>query len=135
VYFSEFRRDLLKDVTPLSIHLFQSRDHLFKGDEVLQENVIFSFKKLSQPQEHRYWQETSTSPHRKTIRIWKMDHFRQVAFSHFLSEHDGLLFFRLPTGILDEQILNALINGMVHLKNMVFKSQRDAWFLFEQMTC
>jgi len=109
VYFSEFRRDLLKDVTPLSIHLFQSRDHLFKGDEVLQENVIFSFKKLSQPQEHRYWAgniNISSSKDDKDLENGIIS--RQVAFSHFLSEHDGLLFFRLPTGILDEQILNAV---------------------------
>jgi adenine-specific DNA-methyltransferase len=33
---------------------------------------------------------------------------RQVAFNHFLSDHDGLLLFRLPTGILDEQILETV---------------------------
>jgi adenine-specific DNA-methyltransferase len=109
VYFSEFRRDLLKDVTPLSIHIFQSRNNLFKGDEVLQENVIFSFKKLSQPQEHRYLAgnvNISSSKDDKDLENGIIS--RQVAFSHFLSDHDGLLFFRLPTGILDEQILNAV---------------------------
>ena len=35
--FSELRRDLLRDVMPVSMHIFQSRDHVFKGDEVLQE--------------------------------------------------------------------------------------------------
>ncbi len=109
VYFSEFRRDLLKDVTPLSVHVFQSRNDVFKDDEVLQENVIFSFEKMSQPQEHRYWAGTvniSSSKDDKSLENGVIS--RQVAFSHFISDHDGLLVFRLPTGILDEQILNAI---------------------------
>lgn len=109
VYFSEFRRDLLKDVTPQSVHLFQSRDNLFKGDEVLQENIIFSFEKLSQSQKHRYWAgyvNISSSKDEKSVENSIIS--RQVSFKYFLSDHDGLLFFRLPTGILDEQILEAV---------------------------
>jgi adenine-specific DNA-methyltransferase len=109
VYFSEFRRDLLKDVTPLSVHLFQSRNDVFKGDEVLQENVIFSFEKLPQQQDHRYWAghvNISSSRDDKSLENGIIS--RQVPFRHFLSDHEGLLFFRLPTGILDEQILDAV---------------------------
>jgi adenine-specific DNA-methyltransferase len=109
VYFSDFRRDLLKDVTPLSAHLFQSRNNIFKGDEVLQENIIFSFEKLSQPQEHRYWAgnvNISSSKDDKSLENGIVS--RQVSFDHFLSDHNGLLLFRLPTGILDEQILEAM---------------------------
>ncbi len=109
VYFSEFRRDLLKDVTPLSVHVFQSRNNVFKGDEVLQENVVFSFEKLSPPQDHRYWAgyvNISSSKDDKSLENGIIS--RRISFSHFLSDHDGLLFFRLPTGILDEQILNAI---------------------------
>lgn len=108
VYFSEFRRDLLKDVTPLSVHIFQSRSDVFKSDEVLQENVIFSFEKLSQPQEHRYWAgalNISTSSNEKNLDDIVS---RQVSFKHCLSDHNGSLYFRLPTGILDEQILDAV---------------------------
>lgn len=109
VYFSEFRRDLLKDVTPLSAHLFQSRNNVFKDDEVLQENVIFSFEKLSQPQEHRYWAGyVSISSSRDDKGLENGIISRQVSFNQFLGDHDGLLFFRLPTGILDEQILVAV---------------------------
>ena len=108
VYFSEFRRDLLKDVTPISVHMFQSRNDVFRGDKVLQENVIFSFEKLSQPQEHRYWAgivSISTSSNETNLNDAAS---RQVSFKHFLSDHNGSLFFRLPTGILDEQILDAV---------------------------
>jgi len=109
VYFSEFRRDLLRDVAPLAVHLFQSRDHVFRGDEVLQENVIFSFEKLSQPQEYRYWAgyvNISSSQDDKGLENGIIS--RQVSFQHFLSDHDGLLLFRVPTGMLDEQILDAV---------------------------
>jgi adenine-specific DNA-methyltransferase len=108
-YFSEFRRDLLKDVTPLSVHVFQSRNDVFKSDEVLQENLIFSFEKSSRLQEHRYWAGTvniSSSRDDKSLENGTIS--RQVSFSHFINDHDGLLLFRLPTGILDEQILNAI---------------------------
>ena len=108
-YFSEFRRDLLKDVTPFSVHIFQSRNDVFKGAEVLQENVIFSFEKLHQPQKHRYWAgyvNISSSKDDKSLENESIS--RQVSFEHFLSDHSGLLFFRVPTGILDEQILEAV---------------------------
>lgn len=109
VYFSEFRRDLLKDVTPLSMHLFQSRDNVFKSDEILQENVIFCFEKFSQPQQHRYWAgHVNISSSKDEISLENGKISRQVSFNHFLSDHDGLLLFRLPTGILDEQILEAV---------------------------
>ena len=107
VYFSEFRRDLLKDVTPTSLHVFQSRNDVF-GD-VLQENVIFSFEKLSQPQEHRYWAghiNISSSQDDKSLENGTIS--RQVSHKHFLSDHNGLILFRVPTGMLDEQILDVV---------------------------
>ena len=121
-YFSEFRRDLLKDVTPFSLHVFQSRNDVFKGDDVLQENVIFSFEKLSQPREHRYWAgyvNVSSSKDDKDLEHGIVS--RQVAFSHFISDHAGSLFFRLPTGILDEQILNAVDKWDGSLENYGFQ--------------
>ncbi len=107
VYFSEFRHDLLKEVTPLSVHLFQSRNDVFKSDEVLQENVIISFEK-SPHQDNRYWAgSVNISASANEINLDESIS-RKVSFKHFLRYHDGLLFFRLPTGILDEQILDAV---------------------------
>ncbi len=109
VYFSEFRRDLLKDVTPSALHVFQSRNDVFKGDAVLQENVIFSFEKLSQPKSHRYWTgniNISSSNDDGNLDSGVIS--RKVSFEHFLNDYDGLLLFRVPTGILDEQVLDAV---------------------------
>jgi len=109
VYFSEFRRDLLRDVTPLTIHVFQSRNDVFKGDKVLQENVIFSFEKLSQPKEQRYWAGSiNISVSKDDSELNENVLNRQVSFQHFLNDRDGQVFFRLPTGVHDEQILDAV---------------------------
>lgn len=40
-YFKLFRRLILEHSAMVRVHVFESRDHAFKGDEVLQENVIF----------------------------------------------------------------------------------------------
>jgi adenine-specific DNA-methyltransferase len=107
VYFSEFRRDLLRDVTPTSLHVFQSRNDVF--GEVLQENVIFSFEKTAQSEEHRYWAghiNISSSQDDKSLESEIIT--RQVSYERFLSDHNGLLLFRVPTGILDEQILDVV---------------------------
>lgn len=120
VYFSEFRHDLLKDVTPTSLHVFQSRNNVF--GEVLQESVIFSFEKLSQPREHRYWAghiNISSSLDEKGLENGIIS--RQVSFQHFLNDHDGLLLFRAPTGILDEQILEAVDKWDGSLENYGFQ--------------
>jgi len=108
VYFSNFRRDLLRDVTPLAVHLFQSRNNVFSTDEVLQENVIFSLEKLSAPKLERYWAgfvSISTSKDDFSLQN-KGPITRQVSFRHFLSHHQS--FFRLPTGALDEQIIDVV---------------------------
>jgi adenine-specific DNA-methyltransferase len=108
VYFSEFRRDLLKDITPLAIHLFQSRDNVFKNDEVLQENVIFTFEKSSEMKGQRYWAGQVSISTSKDDASLDQSITRQISFGHFLSQHDGQFFFRLPTGALDEQVLDAV---------------------------
>jgi adenine-specific DNA-methyltransferase len=109
VYFSDFRRDMLSDVIPLSAHLFQSRNEIFKGDDVLQENVIFSFEKSIEPNLHKYWAGSiriSTSKDDLSVETAQIS--RQVSFRHFLGHRQEQLFFRLPTGVLDEQILDVI---------------------------
>ncbi|HJW24585.1 MAG TPA: Eco57I restriction-modification methylase domain-containing protein [Rhodocyclaceae bacterium] len=47
-YFKPFRRLMLETCAVKRFHVFESRTHAFKGDEVLQENVIFHLKKGGQ---------------------------------------------------------------------------------------
>jgi adenine-specific DNA-methyltransferase len=43
-YFTPFRKDFLRQAVPEEIHLFESRNETFADDEVLQENIIISFR-------------------------------------------------------------------------------------------
>jgi len=47
LYFKKFRQNFFKQITPVSIHIFESRDKAFNKDGVLQENVILHGKKDS----------------------------------------------------------------------------------------
>ncbi len=108
VYFSDFRREFLRDATPLSFHLFQSRGDLFRGDEVLQENVIISFGKAIQAKQP-YWAGTvEISTSKDDTQLHEGEASRTVSLNHFLNHHSKHVFFRLPVGILDEQILDSV---------------------------
>jgi len=108
-YFSEFRQDFLSEVTPLSVHLFQSRGDIFEADDVLQENIIITYEKPLQAKSRKYWAnrvEISTSQNDRELETKRVS--RQVSTRHFLNPHNKLYQFRLPTGILDEQILDLI---------------------------
>ncbi|MBU1598873.1 hypothetical protein KKG61_02000, partial [bacterium] len=47
LYFKKFRQNFFNQITPVSIHIFESRDKAFNKDGVLQENVILHGKKDS----------------------------------------------------------------------------------------
>lgn len=47
LYFKKFRQNFFSQITPVSIHIFNSRDKAFNKDSVLQENVILHGKKDS----------------------------------------------------------------------------------------
>lgn len=50
-YFRPFRQDLLRDMSLTRLHVFESRDHAFREDAVLQENVIVHAKRGVDQQE------------------------------------------------------------------------------------
>ena len=47
LYFKKFRQNFFNQITPVSIHVFNSRDKAFSKDNVLQENIILHGKKDS----------------------------------------------------------------------------------------
>ena len=109
VYFSEFRREFLKDSVPVAVHLFQSREDVFKGEEILQENVVFSFDKSSQPRSRQYWSNfINISTSQDDSKLNETQISRQVQIKYFIGNRNKQIFFRIPTGVLDEQILDSL---------------------------
>lgn len=107
VYFSAFRQELMQEVLPVAIHLFESRQETFKRDTVLQENIIFSFHRrevYSTKIPSEICLTISTSRGSSELRS-NLASGRKVGLRQFLKQRHGALFFRLPTCELDEQIV------------------------------
>lgn len=108
-YFSAFRRELISEVVPLYVHLFDSREKVFQTDSVLQESIIFTFRKRHQdrkPSGQSAYLNISAS-HDATS-LDKPVASRRVDLGHFLGERLGAFFFRIPTSELDERILDTV---------------------------
>lgn len=105
-YFAGFRRDFLARVTPVSIHLFESREDTFKKDSVLQENVIVTYrpKKDYEKTENEIIRISAS----KNADNMNGTFAHIVQMKHFLGKHNGELFFRIPLGELDEQIIETV---------------------------
>lgn len=54
LYFKKFRQNFFSQITPVSIHIFNSRDKAFNKDGVLQENVILHGKKDSKIDKNKH---------------------------------------------------------------------------------
>ena len=109
LYFSDFRRNFLQETKPIAFHVFDTRDDIFKDDEVLQENVILTFKKRHHTLYNLDEQEiihisSSTSASELSENLIT----RPINMHHFLSKKEGAFLFRLPTGTLDEKILEEM---------------------------
>lgn len=102
-YFAGFRREFLAKVTPVSIHLFESREDTFKKDSVLQENVIVTYrpKKEYEKTENEIIQISAS----KNADDMNDSFAHIVQMKHFIGKYNGELFFRIPLGELDEQII------------------------------
>lgn len=108
-YFSKFRRDFLRHVIPIAVHVFESRSCAFKSDEVLQENVIFTFRPRL-PSEQEQTVATNSIPsvsvsHSQGSVDLSQSRSRQVAYTLFTSRQTKDLFLRVPLSELDEEIL------------------------------
>lgn len=106
-YHSGFRKDFIEQNIPLQFHLFESRQEAFKDDTVLQENIIFTFRK-------RRSGEQLTAPVVSSSK--GIDELGDLLLKHqvlpelFLGQYNGVVFFRLPVCDLDDEII-ATIDG------------------------
>jgi adenine-specific DNA-methyltransferase len=112
-YFSAFRQALFDQIVPLRLHLFESRGEVFKAGSVLQENLIFTFRKRQAAWEEAEIPQTylsmSTSQDASDLPLSDVVRpCRRVNLRHFLGDLHGRFFFRLPTSELDERILDTV---------------------------
>lgn len=121
-YFAPFRRDFLQQALPVAVHLFASREDAFKQDAVLQENVILTFQR--NPSRLR-WAEASWPIRISTSRgigdLAAGVAARDVPGHLFAGERNQRLFFRLPTGELDETLVESVDRWTGSLRQYAWK--------------
>ena len=105
-YFAQFRREFVSQAVPVAIHLFESRDATFKVDDVLQENVIFTFQKRHAPESH--WSPIQISASHSHIKLSNGVIHTQISPKEFLKKRNDSLFFRLPITELDQTIIEIM---------------------------
>jgi len=105
-YFAKFRREFISQAIPTSIHLFESRDATFKVDEVLQENIIFTFQKRQTPE--NLWPPIQLSASHSHTALRNGIIHSSIAAQEFLKRHNDTLFFRLPVTELDQMIIKIM---------------------------
>lgn len=89
-YFRSFREDFLANLELHRIHVFESRQAAFRGDNVLQENIIFhATKGRKQPRDITI--SSSSGEHGDVIAE------RSVSFSEIVHKHDAEKFIHIPS--------------------------------------
>ncbi|NVJ99922.1 MAG: Eco57I restriction-modification methylase domain-containing protein [Oceanospirillaceae bacterium] len=98
-YFNDFRKLILETCSIDKIHVFESRTKSFKGDSVLQENIIFRLTKGEQTKIVDISASTSASD--SDFRA------RRVPFSAVVDERSSQKFIHIVTSDEEEEIANA----------------------------
>jgi len=109
-YFKSFRRDFARQAVPLAVHIFESREEVFKRSDVLQENIILTFRSRQPQAEKEQEQPTHVyiSTSRNAIDLEVNPAGREVPLKLFLGRRNGTVFFRLPASELDETIVETI---------------------------
>ncbi len=108
-YFGKFRRFMTRHVIPEHMHLFESRQDAFRGDEVLQENLIFTFRRgtggerLPDPD-----RSVVISTSEGTEGLGALHRLQAFPLARILGGTPARPVFRLPTGELDGLIIEAV---------------------------
>ncbi len=107
-YFGKFRRSFLQQAVPLAVHTFESRMSAFKADAVLQENVIFAFRKRlpDEPNAPHADNSSVTISSSQGSSDLARTRRRTVALQTFATCRAGETFFRIPLTDFDEEIIN-----------------------------
>jgi adenine-specific DNA-methyltransferase len=127
-YFARFREEFADRVTIERLHLFESRGDNF--DEVLQENVIVTFRKREHQAVPAEMIAVSVSHNGSDIAAAEA---RAVPASVVMHRRDRALFYRLPTTPDDELILRAFDawSGSLHRYGMDVSTGRVVAFRAE----
>lgn len=110
-YFRPFREDLLQRTSLIRLHLFDSRTAAFKGDKVLQENVIFHARvSKSSPQRIIVSNSSGRDGDPVTARI--------VPFAEVIDMLDPELMFHLETNDTQSRAAGIIKQLQTELKDL-----------------
>jgi adenine-specific DNA-methyltransferase len=99
-YYKAFRKLFDSQMAFQHIHMFDSRDKVFAGDDVLQENIIFRAVKIGSKQNVTI---TSSQSPQDDIRI-----HRTVAYPRVINPDDPHLFIHITASDIDQNIADRI---------------------------
>lgn len=101
-YFKPFRADFLQSMRIRRIHVFDTRDTTFSGDEVLQENVILHAVKAPR-KGGKVVISSSDGPNDESVTM------RSVAYQDIVHPNDSEGFIRLPVDGIEDQVTKRIL--------------------------
>lgn len=99
-YFASFRKYLINECSFKQIHVFQSRDNVFKEDDVLQENVIYYLRKSDE--------KSSVTISVSNGRSFDDSNSREVPHSDIVSMKDPDRIIKIPANDFDDYVLERM---------------------------
>ena len=116
-YFRKFREVFFSMIKPLGVHLFIARDRVFRRDDVLQENVIFS------GQRQESWHKTFSS-HTLALSFSNSSDDIDKSTSRVVPMHSALNFasadktLKLPMSAVEDKLLTWIDSWPNNLKSL-----------------
>jgi adenine-specific DNA-methyltransferase len=99
----------MRQAVPIAIHLFESREEVFKRGDVLQENIVLTFQaRRLQQERHERPRHVFISTSRNAADLSANPTGRKVPLKLFLWRRNGTTFFRLPTSDVEETIVETI---------------------------
>ena len=120
-YFKPFRRLLLGTMSIRRIHLFESRQHAFKEDEVLQENIIFHAVKENRSA-RKVLVTCNDNPMDEDVLI------REAPLEQLVNARDPDMFLHIVPDTMGQEIAAQVPAWSVPLPIWVCQSPPAGWF-------
>lgn len=111
-YFLQFRRSFLKDMTLRHIHVFESREHAFRDDDVLQENVVIHAIKGGSGTNKKVVISSSTGPEDEHSVSREVDHDQVVR------PNDPDAFIYIVPDEMNHRVADAMTNFTASLTDL-----------------
>jgi adenine-specific DNA-methyltransferase len=107
-YFEAFRRDFVRQAAPIAVHVFDSREEIFARGDVLQENIVLTFRSRRGEEDIGQPRYVFISTSRNATDLDVDPDGQEIPFDLFLDKRNGTSFFRLPMDELDRAVVETM---------------------------